>query len=164
MAAVAFSGIVAVEDLMVAPHIGGQDAHAYWASGHAALTYLRPPRHLDAFLYSPLVADLIKPLTLLPWPVFWVLWSGAELAALLWLLRPLPVRWVVPIVLCSTLELVQGNINVFLAVAVVVGMRHPIGWLFPLLTKVVTGVGLLWFVLRGEWRRLAWAALGTGVL
>jgi Glycosyltransferase family 87 len=165
MAAVAFGGVVAIGGLVVAPRMAGQDAHAYWSSGHAALTYLRPPRHLDAFLYSPLVADAIKPLTLLPWPVFWSLWSGAELAALLWLLRPLPPRWIIPIVLCSTLELLQGNVNVFLGVAVVVGMRHPIGWLFPILTKVVTGVGFLWFAVRGEWRRLAAAALiGTALV
>jgi hypothetical protein len=162
MAAMALGGIVAIGGLVVAPQMAGQDAHAYWSSGHTPLTYLRPPRHLDAFLYSPLVADAIKPLTLLPWPVFWSLWSGAELVALLWLLRPLPVRWIIPIVLCSTLELLQGNINVFLGVAVVVGMRYPAGWLFPILTKVVTGVGLLWFAVRGEWRRLAVAAsIGT---
>ena len=39
---------------------------------------------------------------------------------------------------------------------VVVGFRYPAAWALALLTKVSTGVGLLWFVVRGEWR--AWLA------
>lgn len=133
----------------------GGDAHAYWVAVQAPLGYSRGPGYVDAFLYSPVFADLVRPLGLLPWPVFWLLWVALEGAALAWLLNPLPIRWSVPLWLLCTPELMNGNIYLFLAVAGVVGMRHPAAWVFPVLTKVVSGVGLLWFAVRGEWRRLA---------
>ena len=36
-----------------------------------------------------------------------------------------------------------------------IGFRYPVAWAFPLLTKVAPGIGLLWFVVRREWRNLA---------
>ena len=36
------------------------------------------------------------------------------------------------------------------------GLRYPGAWAFGILTKVTPGIGLLWFALRREWRRLAW--------
>ena len=40
------------------------------------------------------------------------------------------------------------------------GFRHPWSWSFVLLTKATCGVGLLWFVIRREWRALG-IALGA---
>ena len=40
------------------------------------------------------------------------------------------------------------------------GFRHPWTWSFVLLTKVTPAVGLLWFVVRREWRKLG-IALGA---
>jgi hypothetical protein len=53
------------------------------------------------------------------------------------------------------MELAGGNIELLLAVAIVLGFRWPATWAFVLLTKVTPGVGLLWFVVRREWRSLA---------
>jgi hypothetical protein len=50
---------------------------------------------------------------------------------------------------------------VLLATAVVLGFRYPVTWAFVLLTKVAPGVGLLWFVVRREWRNQATVALAT---
>jgi hypothetical protein len=43
---------------------------------------------------------------------------------------------------------------------IVVGFRWPSAWAFILFTKVLPGVGLLWFAVRREWTKLA-IALGT---
>lgn len=142
---------------------GGIDAHAYWVAGRV-LSYGLPAGQRDAFLYSPLFADAVHPLALLPWPVFWAVWTVLEVAVLVWLVRPLPVRWAVPAALLAVPELANGNIYLFLAAAAVVGMRFPTVWLFPVLTKVTTGVGLVWFAARGEWRRLAAPAVALAVL
>jgi hypothetical protein len=57
--------------------------------------------------------------------------------------------------------LLIGNIEAFLAVAAVIGLRHPSAWAFPLLTKVTPGLGPVWFAVRREWRQAAVAVLGT---
>ena len=147
------TGLVGTVNLM---RIGvGLDAHAYWVAGRA-LSYDRPPGVVDAFLYSPLFADAIRPLALLPWPLFYVLWAVLQALALYWLLRPLSFRWAFPAVCVSLPEIVNGNIHVLLAAALVLGMSGSRAvWLLPVLTKVSTGVGLLWYLARGEWRRLA---------
>jgi hypothetical protein len=51
-------------------------------------------------------------------------------------------------------ELYHGNVHILLAAAIVLGFRHPWNWSFVLLTKVTPGVGLLWFLVRREWRPL----------
>ena len=43
-------------------------------------------------------------------------------------------------------------------------MRHPAAWAFPLLTKVTTGVGVLWFAFRRDWRSLGIAIGATAVI
>ena len=59
-------------------------------------------------------------------------------------------------------DLYLGNIHVLLGAAVVGSLRRPGLWAIPLLTKPTVGVGLLWYVVRGEWRRLAVALGVTG--
>ncbi|HWP61876.1 MAG TPA: glycosyltransferase 87 family protein, partial [Candidatus Binatia bacterium] len=59
------------------------------------------------------------------------------------------------------LELYHGNIHLLMAAAVVIGFRHPSAWAFILLTKVTPGIGLLWFLVRREWRALATAIVVT---
>ena len=44
--------------------------------------------------------------------------------------------------------------------AIVVGFRWPAAWALMFLTKVTPGVGVIWFLVRREWRSLA-IALGT---
>ena len=58
------------------------------------------------------------------------------------------------------MEILGGNVSLLLAVAIVAGFRHPWTWSLVLLTKITPGVGLLWFAVRREWRKLA-IALGA---
>lgn len=132
----------------------GQDTHAYWLAGQGELVYGRRPGQADAYLYSPVFLTLIGPLTALPYALFLPIWIGLEAALLAWLLKPLPIRWSIPLFLLCTSELIVGNIYIFLAGAAVLGMRKPAAWAFPILTKITAGVGLLWFAARGDWREL----------
>jgi hypothetical protein len=136
------------------------DMHTYWATG-AGVSYAESnPYVIGAYLYAPAFAQAIYPLTLLPWPVFAALWTGAIAVAYVWLVG----RWAFPILLFTgavALELYLGQIDVFIAAAVVIGFRYPAVWAFPLLTKVAPGIGLLWFVVRREWRNLAIALTAT---
>jgi hypothetical protein len=158
-------GYVAVRGFMffASRHDLGSDAHAYWLTGHHTDLYSAAPRHADAYLYSPLFAQVIWPLTQLPWPVFLSIVMTAETAAFAWLLQPLGWKWGVPAFLLCMLEVSQGNILGLLGVAAVVGMTRPWAWAFPLLTKVTTGIGPVWFAVRRDWRAVSWS-IGTAAV
>lgn len=136
----------------------GVDARAYWLAHlpdpYAASIY----GELNAFYYTPVVAQVLAPFTNLPWPMFHAVIAALNLAALGWLLR----RWAIVALLFPpvAIELWAANINLWLAVALVVGLRHPAAFALPLLTKTWTGFGALWFPLRAEWRRTI-VAFGT---
>ena len=114
---------------------------------------------LGAYLYAPAFAQLIAPLTALSWPVFAAIWTAMIAAVYVWLVG----RWAVPLLftLAVALELFLGQIDVFLAAAIIVGFRYPAAWAFPILTKIAPGIGLIWFVVRKEWRNLALALATT---
>lgn len=135
------------------------DARAYWLSDLGSL-YGAGPGHDDAYLYSPAFAQAVAPLTNLPWPVFLAILTTISLAALWYLVGP----WAFPALLLFpvSLELLMGNVNLWLAAAMVAGFRHPWAWGLVLLTKVTPGIGLLWFAVRREWRSLG-IALGATV-
>lgn len=134
----------------------GVDSLAYWSVWHRGF-YTAPPGSRGAYLYSPAFAQAIWPLTRLPWPAFAGLWSAGIFAALVWLLWP--VRWPLRIaaLLLVSPEIIVGNVWAFYAVVLVIGFRWPQAWAFPLLTKVTAAVGLIWFIVRREWRSLAQA-------
>jgi glycosyl transferase family 87 len=133
------------------------DAHAYWAV-NLADPYTRPIATTDAFTYPPPAALVFALLGNLPFEVFQALWTLLIGFALLWLAGPWAVAFLVIPVVASDLYL--GNIHVLLAAAIVAALRWPALWAVPLLTKPTCGLGLLWFVARGEWRRLA-VAIGV---
>lgn len=142
----------------------GADAHAYWLATQGELDYDRAPGAVDAYLYSPAFALLVTPLGWLPWPVFLVVWIAINTTALIWLLARVRLRWAVPFFLLCIPELVVGNTFLLIAVCLAAGLRQPALWAFPLLTKVSTGIGLLWFPFRREWRSFVTAALVTGLV
>ena len=133
------------------------DAHAYWAVD-LANPYSRPVATTDAFTYSPPAALFFAVLGQLPFEVFEALWTLLIGFALLWLTGPWALAFLVLPVVASDLYL--GNIHVLLAAAIVGSLRRPALWAVALLTKPSVGVGLLWFVVRREWSRLA-VALGV---
>jgi hypothetical protein len=135
----------------------GTDVRAYWLT-RSEPWYGNELATLGAFTYSPAIGQLLAPFVALPWPIFAAGFAALSLAALFaigrgwtWALLLLPV---------TLFELYAGNIHLLLTLAIVVGFRYPAAWAFVLLTKVTPGVGLLWFVVRREWRPLA-IALGT---
>ena len=138
------------------------DAHAYWAADPNAL-YGSPadPVEHGSYLYSPAFELVIGWGRLVPFEVFAAIWRAVLLVALVWLAGPLtlPVLLFVPV----ASEVNAGNIQLLLAAAVVAGFRYPASWAFVLLTKFTSGVGLLFFLFRREWRPLA-IALGVTLL
>ncbi|MEO8247631.1 MAG: glycosyltransferase 87 family protein [Chloroflexota bacterium] len=135
------------------------DAHAYWSIDTASLYRGATVGELDAFLYSPAAGQLLDPVGMLPWPVFYAIWLAAILSCLVLLVGPIAAAaliFVPPI----WADVTTGNIHVFLAIAIVLGLRWPAAWAAVLLTKVTPGIGLLWFAFRRDWRAL-WIAVGT---
>ena len=135
------------------------DVHAYWATRFGIDYTGANPFLIGAYLYAPAFAQVLGPLTLLPFPVFAAIWTAAMVAVYAWLAG----RWSFPLLLTGAfaLELYLGQIDIFIAAAIVVGFRYPAVWAFPLLTKVAPGVGLIWFAVRREWRKLAVAITAT---
>ena len=133
------------------------DAHAYWAVD-VADPYTRPIATTDAFTYPPPAALFFGLFGQLSFEVFQGGWTLLIGLALLWLVGPWALAFLVIPVVASDLYL--GNIHILLAAAIVASLRWPALWAIPLLTKPTCGVGLLWYLVRGEWRRLA-AALGV---
>ena len=135
------------------------DMHTYWATGAGVSYAASNPYQIGAYLYAPAFAQAISPLTMLPWPWFAALWTAASVAAYIWLVG----RWAFPLLFTGAvaLELYLGQIDIFIAAAIVIGFRYPAVWAFPLLTKVAPGIGLLWFLFRREWRNLSIAIVAT---
>lgn len=142
----------------------GWDSASYWNLDlsrlyDAATTSLVAPQ---GFRYSPAIAQALAPFGALPWPVFLVLYTVAQVGALLVMGRR---RWWFLALLPPVLyELWIGNIHIFLGAAVVLGFRWPAFWSFVILTKVTPGVGVLWFAFRREWMALSVAAISTAVI
>lgn len=137
----------------------GIDARAYWGVDLAHPFADSGVGVYSTYLYSPAFAQALSPLYVLSFDAFFALWTMASVLVLYWLVRPWP--WALLILLLPwTYELFVGQVHLFIAAAIVVGFRWPAAWAFPILTKVTPGVGLLWFLVRREWRALA-IALGT---
>ena len=144
--------------------IGRDSAHAYWNAWNQGL-YGAPPGSLDAYNYSPAFAQLVYPLTLLPWQAFLVVWSALLCAALVWLLWPMQRQWRwLALAYMAPPAVAIGNIEPLLAVAAVLGLRYPAAWAFPILTKVTPGLGPLWFAVRREWRSVGVSLGGTAAV
>lgn len=138
------------------------DTHAYWAAWQHQF-YNLPSGAPDAYLYSPAFAQVLWPFTHLPWPVFLTLWMSVLTAATLWLILPLR-QWAAPVFLACVPAIITGNVYPLFAVVVVMGMRHSAAWALPILTKVTPGVGLVWFAVRREWRKLVIALAVTAAI
>ena len=44
----------------------------------------------------------------------------------------------------------MGNVQLLLAAAIVIALRHPAAWALPILTKIGPAVGLTWHLVRRE--------------
>ena len=139
----------------------GQDAYCYWfptlADPYARSDWTDP----IAYVYSPTFLQLLQPIRALPWQAFMAVWTAILLAATYVLTGR---RWLAVGIVLGAMELAGGNIHLLLAAAMVLGFRWPWTWSIVLLTKITPGVGLLWFVVRREWRNLAIALGATAAI
>lgn len=138
------------------------DSYAYWATRFGIDYSATYQGASGAYLYSPAFAQLIGPLVALPWPVFLALWTVLAAIPLAWLAG----RYALPLVVLPPvfMSVALGQLDLAFAVVALVGLRWPALWALPILTKITPGIGLLWFLVRGEWRSLGIAALATGVV
>lgn len=136
------------------------DAHIYWESSH--LGY--PVRAVAGFVYPPPAYLLFQPLGQLPYEVFYAGWLALLMAAMRWMLGPtLFIVAVFPGFL-GWHYLASGNVGALIGAAIALSFRQPAWEAIPILTKVTTGIGVLWWVARREWRALAIALGFTGAL
>ena len=129
------------------------DAYTYWSAPYDN-PYRGPQLGLPgAYLYPPPFIQALAPLRLLPWEAFHAAWAALGFGALAFLVGPIGGALAVTVLPFVYRDLLVGNIHLMLGAAIVIGIRYPAIWAFPLLTKLTPGVGLLWFVGRREWRK-----------
>jgi hypothetical protein len=137
------------------------DGKGWWALPLPDPYLVTDYNQLRGFWFTPPVAFLFYPFTLLPLHVFEAVWTALQFAALgLMVGRWSALALLIPFVWW---EISSANIALFIGLAVVVGFRYPAAWSFMLLTKITPGIGLVWFAVRHEWRSLG-IALGATVL
>jgi hypothetical protein len=140
----------------------GMDARCYWVP-----TLTDPYLHsnwLDqiAYPYSPAFLQVLQPIRVLPWQAFMAVWAAILMAAMTYLTGPRLI--LLGLAFFGLMEIWGGNVELLVALAIVLGFRWPAAWSFVLLTKITPGVGLLWFAVRREWRSLAIVAGATGAI
>ena len=145
------------------------DMRWYWEADPGKL-YPHPELlQRNGYNYSPAFELVVGWGRLLPFEAFIAIWRAILLVTFVWLAGPLAafVLFLYPV----ASEINAGNIQLLLAAAIVLGVRGggprswwPATWAFVLLTKVTPGVGLLWFVLRRQWRALGVAIGVTAVI
>ncbi|MGD0248309.1 MAG: glycosyltransferase 87 family protein [Candidatus Limnocylindrales bacterium] len=140
----------------------GMDARCYWAPDLS-----NPYLHSNwtdqiAYPYSPAFLQLLEPIRWLPWAAFMGVWAGILMAALAYLTGPRLI--LLGLAFFGLMEIWGGNIEMLVALAIVLGFRWPAAWSFVLLTKITPGIGLLWFAVRREWRSLAIALAATAAV
>jgi hypothetical protein len=150
---------ILVRLLAVRPWADSVDAYAYWTTRDGAFYDAAATGRIGAYLYSPAFAQMLAPLVWLPLAAFTAIWTGLNTATLWFLLR----RWALPSLLFVPIafEIVSGNVHLLYAAAIVLGFRWPAAWALMLLTKVTPGIGVVWFLVRREWRSLAIAVGAT---
>jgi hypothetical protein len=141
------------------------DWYIYWSrvrEPQLYITALGDAPH--GYLYSPAFVQAIWPILMLPKAWFYAIWLALGTATLVWMLRPfltlVTLPWVfitfgIAILAIPRHSLSSMNVTMFMGIAVAAGFRWPWTWSLILLTKITPGLGLLWFVVRREWRNVA---------
>jgi Glycosyltransferase family 87 len=139
-----------------------------WDRGLYALPWLER----GAYVYAPPFAQVIWPLARLPFEAFWAAWVTLQVGALILIAGPLLSAVILllpwpsipdyPNAVAATIG--NGNPQLIMTLGVVAAYRWPAAWALALLMKVTPAVGLLWYVVRREWRNLAMAVGATVVV
>jgi hypothetical protein len=140
----------------------GMDARCYWVPDLS-----NPYLHSNwtdqiAYPYSPAFLQLLEPIRWLPWVAFMGAWTAMLMAALVYMTGPRLI--LLGLAFFGLMEIWGGNVEMLVALAIVLGFRWPATWSFVLLTKITPGIGLLWFAVRREWRALAIALAATAAV
>jgi len=150
------------------------DEHAYWLAARRLIEgqplYDRTVTVITpyAYLYPPPLAQALVPIAyVVPSSLFSLGWIVAMAIALWWLagrdvIRALALVAFLPV----AVEFWFRNVHLFLAVLVVLGLRHWSGWFaFGAAIKVSPGLGIPFLAFRGQWRSAILATLvGLGLL
>jgi hypothetical protein len=142
----------------------GFDTYSYWRVPHGGTDLYvgtsDPGGPPGTFRYAPAFAQLVSLLWWLPWGHFLAAWTLLNLTAFLLIA---PRRWWLAGLAFTPVpfEIFDGNIHLLMALALVAAAKWPAAWSFLLLTKVTPGLGLIWYVVRHEWRNLAIAIGAT---
>jgi hypothetical protein len=168
-------GLAAASFLYLMRNIYLGDAYGYWNDVRRSPMYVTTivDGAPHGYLYSPAFQQILWPLLELPWTVFHAFWLFGLTTMLYWMSG----RWVsilvfglfffplaVGLLAAPRHYLSSGNIFLPMALAVVAGFRWPWTYSFLLLTKVTPGIGLLWFLVRREWRNLFIALAATAAI
>jgi hypothetical protein len=130
------------------------DAYSYWAVDDTPYTW---ETNLE-YRYSPAFLWIIRPFQPFPFEVFLGIWLAAHIAALIWL----RAGWFL-IVPGLNDDVLRGNISVFVALFAVLAIQRSAAWWAPvLLTKITPAVGIVWHIVRREWRSLGFLVAVTG--
>lgn len=132
------------------------DAAAYYFTDHGPYRWADAPPGVPPYRYAPIYLWAFAPFHLLPFDIFVWVWAALHIAALLWL----RAGWMLAVPGMNE-DVIRGNINVFIALALVLAVRHGGPWAFLLLTKVTPAIGMVWHVIRREWSALALAVAVT---
>jgi hypothetical protein len=150
------------------------DEHAYWLAARRIIegrplydptaTIITP----YAYLYPPPLAQIMVPIALVvPSWLFSAGWTVLMGIALWWLagrdvLRTLALIAFLPV----AVEFWFRNVHLFLAVLLVLGLRHTTGWLAAgAAIKASHGLGLVWLAVGRRWRDAAvMAGVGSAML
>jgi hypothetical protein len=134
------------------------DAWDFWVDPGAPYA----TQDVHRYLYSPVFAQVISPFRLVGFEFFVAAVRAAELACALWLAGP--VLFIALFLGPVATEINVANINLILAVAIALSFRWPALWSLVLLTKPTMGIGLLWFVIRRDWRAVGIALGATAAI
>jgi hypothetical protein len=137
------------------------DGAAYYFIDDSPYDWSDRPPGVAEYRYSPAFLWVTAPFRLVPWEAFVAIWVAGHIAVLVYLRIPWMLAF--PGVID---DVVRGNINTFLALAVVlsIGGGAAVLWSTSLLTKVTPGVGVVWHAGRREWRRVVVAFAVTGAV
>jgi hypothetical protein len=133
----------------------GFDFYAYWAVDPS--DPYRIADGLGAFHYAPPVIWLAEPFRLMSFEAGYAIWTALMAALLIWMTRSWALAWCAFPPVAS--ELYHGNIDLLLAAALVTGFRIAPTWVLLPLTKITTGINLLWPLVRRDFRALASVAI-----
>ena len=122
------------------------DSYSYWAVDSTPYTW---EGNLE-YRYSPAFLWLIGPLQNLSFDAFLGIWTGLHVAALIYL----RAGWFL-IVPGLNDDVLRGNISTFVALFAVLAIQKSAAWWSPiLLTKITPAIGMVWHLVRREWREL----------